>query len=267
MEFLFSIVGHRFTVGLKGVIDATFKLTPEIYKILQESGHVSEVVFVLRKVDDIDKEGVKAWEKEIKKLAGKGYSLTFIECPRVLLEVLLKMEKSGSMRAIRSFIVPYYCEACNEEFPQLINTNSITLSFASYSKPNCPQCNKRLSLDITDDEIERITSLLPITDSYSDKRKYPRFDVSVYNLKAVVTRKKDNRSHSMAVVNFSEAGLCLAGRNHFEPGDNVAIEIAHKGSKIAVEGTVIWYSMEGESDYMMGLSLWSKEIFNLLIKA
>lgn len=63
MEFLFSIVGHRFTIGLKGVIDATFKLNTEIYKILQESGNISEVVFVLRKVEDIDKEGVKAWKK------------------------------------------------------------------------------------------------------------------------------------------------------------------------------------------------------------
>jgi hypothetical protein len=267
MEFLFSIVGHRFTIGLKGVIDPSFKLSTEIYKILQDNSNISEVVFVLRKVDNIDKEGIKAWEKEVKKVAEKGYSLTFIECPKSLLEVLLRIEKSGGMRAIRSFVVPYYCESCNDEFPQLINTNSMTLSFTAYSKPNCPQCGKRLSLDITDDEIDRITSLLPITDSYSDKRKYPRFDVSVYNFKAIVTRKKDNKSHSMAIVNFSEAGLCLAGRNHFEPGDNVSIEIAHQGHKVAVDGTIVWFSMEGDSDYMMGLSLWSKDIFNLLIKA
>ena len=267
MEFLFSVVGHRFTIGLKGVVDRAFKLSPEIYKILQESDRISEVIFVLRKVESIDKNGIKIWEEEIKKLADKNYSLTFIECPKVLLEVLLKKEKSGSStRAIRSFIVPYYCKSCNEEFPQLINTNSMTLSFASYSKPNCPQCDKRLSLDITEEEVERITSLLPLTDSYSEKRKYPRFDVSVYNMKAIVTRKKDNKSHPLAIVNFSEAGLCLAGRDHFEPGDNVTIVITHKGNRASVEGTVAWYSMEGESEYMMGVSFWSKDIFNLLIK-
>jgi len=266
MEFLFSIIGHRLTIGLKGVIDNNFKLAPEIYKILQESGNISEVVFVLRKVDNIDKDGIRAWEKEIKKLAEKGYALTFIECPKALLEVLLKMAKSGSMRAIRSFVIPYYCETCNEEFPQLINTNSMSLSFSSYSRPTCPHCNKRLALDVNDDEIERITSLLPISETYSDKRKYPRFDVASHNFKTIITRKKDNKAHSMAIVNFSEAGLCVAGRNHFEPGDNVIVELVYKGQKVAVDGSIIWFSMEGDSDYMMGLSLWAKEIFNLLIK-
>jgi len=260
MEFLFSIVGHRFTIGLKGAINAGFRLTSEIHRILQDNKNISEVVFVLRKVESIDQDGIKAWDKEIKKLAESGCSLTFIECPKALLEV-------GAMKSVRSFVVPYYCGSCNEEFPQLINTNSVSLSFAAYSKPSCPQCGKRLSLDITDDEIEKLTSLLPITDAYSDKRKYPRFDVSVYGLKAVFTRKIDGRSMSVALINFSEAGLCVAGREHFEPSDNVTVDFSHKGTKVSIDGTVIWFSMEGDSDYMMGLSLWSKDIFNLLIKA
>jgi len=260
MEFLFSIVGHRFTIGLKGVINASFKLTNEIHKILQDNKNISEIVFVLRKVESINKDGVKAWDKEIKKLAEYGCALTFIECPKVLLEV-------GAMRSVRSFVISYYCEACNEEFPQLINTNLASLSFTAYSRPNCPQCNKRLSLDITEDEVERITSLLPATGTSSDKRKYPRFDVSVYNFKTILVRKTDEKAISTAIINFSEAGLCVAGRDHFEPGDNVTVDFAHKGKKVTVDGTIIWFSMEGESDYMMGLSLWSKDIFNLLIKA
>ena len=260
MEFLFSIVGHRFTIGLKGIINASFKLTNEVHKILQDNKNISEIVFVLRKVESIDKDGVKAWDKEIQKLEEYGCALTFIECPKSLLEV-------GAMRSVRSFVIPYYCETCNEEFPQLINTNSAALSFTAYSKPNCPVCSKRLSLDITEDEVERITSLLPITDAHSDKRKYPRFDVSVDNLKVILVRKNDEKSISAAMINFSEAGLCVAGRSHFEPGDNVTVEFAHKGHKVSIDGTIIWFSIEGDSEYMMGLSLWSKDIFNLLIKA
>ena len=260
MEFLFSIVGHRFTIGLKGFINASFKLTNEVHKILQDNKNISEIVFVLRKVEGIDKDGIKAWDKEIKKLADYGCALTFIECPKALLE-------AGAMKSVRSFVVPYYCEACNEEFPQIINTNSVTVSFAAYSKPNCPSCNKRLSLDITDDEIERIASLLPVTAGHSDKRKYPRFDVSVNNFKAILIRKNDEKAITTAIINFSEAGLCVAGRGHFEPGDNVAVDYANKGNRVIVDGTVIWFSMEGDSEYMMGLSLWSKDIFNLLIKA
>lgn len=260
MEFLFSIVGHRFTIGLKGVINASFKLTNEIHKILKDNKNISEIVFVLRKVEGIDKDGIKAWDREIHKLAEYGCALTFIECPKELLEV-------GAMKSVRSFVIPYYCETCNEEFPQLINTNSVALSFTAYSKPNCPQCNKRLSLDITDDEIERITSLLPVSSAHSDKRKYPRFDVSVDNFKAILVRKEDSKAASVVIINFSEAGLCVAGRDHFEPGDNVSVEFSNRGHKVSVEGTVIWFSIEGNSEYMMGLSLWSKDIFNLLIKA
>jgi hypothetical protein len=260
MEFLFSIVGHRFTIGLKGIINGSFKLTNEVHNILQSNKNISEIVFVLRKVESIDKDGVKAWDKEIKKLADYGCSLTFIECPKELLEV-------SSMKSIRSFVIPYYCDSCNAEFPQLINTNSASLSFTAYSKPNCPNCNKRLSLDITEDEVERITSLLPIKDAHSDKRKYPRFDVSVYGLKVVLVRKDDERSISAVTINFSEAGLCVAGREHFEPGDNITVDLTYKGTKVSIDGNVIWFSMEGDSEYMMGLSLWSKDIFNLLIKA
>lgn len=164
-------------------------------------------------------------------------------------------------------MVPYYCASCNEEFPQLINTNSLSLSFSSYKKPNCPHCSKRLSLDITNDEIERISSFLPLTDAYSDKRKYPRFDVSAYGLKVHAVRKKDNVTHTFMVVNFSEAGICLSGRHYFDPFDIVELQFNYKGKHVVSDATVIWFSMEGDSTYMMGLSVWSKEIFNLLIKA
>ena len=40
MEFLFSIVGHRFTIGLKGAINSSFKLTSEIHKILQDNKNI-----------------------------------------------------------------------------------------------------------------------------------------------------------------------------------------------------------------------------------
>jgi len=262
MEFLFSMVGHRFTIGLRGIIDSNFKLTDEIHKILKDNENISEIIFVLRKVESITPDGIKAWIREIKTLADKNYTLTFIECPKELIEaVSFKAAKS-----IKSFIVTYYCSKCNEEYPQLINTNSVTVSFNSYTKPTCPSCNTRLSLDFTEDEVERITSLLPIHDSYNDKRKYPRFDVTAYNYKITATRKSDNKSYVFNAINFSEAGLCVSGRHHFAPGDNISVEFSHKKRKADVDGVVIWSSKESENEYLMGLSLWSKDIFNILIK-
>jgi hypothetical protein len=264
MEFLFSIVGHRLTIALRGVIDGSFKLTNEIGKLLKDNENISEIVFVLRKVEKFDEKGIEAWSTEIKKVTDKGYTLTLIECPRLLLEPLLKDKRSPKI--LRSFVVPYYCAGCNEEFPQLINTNSMSLSFSAYSRPNCPLCGKRLSLDITEDEIERITSLLPIKDTYSDKRKYPRFDAAHHKIKARVIRKKDSEEAYFDLVNFSEAGICLVGRRKFDPGESIKIEISHKGKRVTAEGTVVWHSMEGKTDYFHGISLTSKEIFYLLIK-
>lgn len=265
MEFLFSIVGNRFTISLNGSIDGHFKLTDELHKILKDNDHISEIVFVLRKVNGITDDGVNAWYREVKKLAENGYVLTFIECPNQLLQPILKMDK-GTARAIRSFVITYYCATCNEEFPQLINTSSMTLSFNSYSKPHCPICDKKLSLDITDDEVERITSLLPVIDSYRERRKYPRFDVSTANFKVSVTRKSDNDTRTFGIVNFSEAGICVRGKNFFTPGDNVSIEFSHKKHKVSIDGVVVWYSMEANSEYLTGISMWSKDLFNVLIK-
>jgi hypothetical protein len=265
MEFLFSIVGNRLTISLNGTIDGKFKLTRELNKILKDNDHISEVVFVLRKVKEMNEDGIKVWSEEIGKLAETGYVLTFIECPNRLLDPILKMDK-GNSRAIRSFVVTYYCSSCNEEYPQLINTSSMTLSFNSYTKPHCPNCDKRLSLDITEDEVERIISLLPVIDSYRERRKYPRFDVSASNFRTTITKKSDGESHSFTLVNFSEAGLCLRGKHFYTPGENVAIEFSHKGHKVQSEGVVVWYSMESDSEYLMGLSLWTKDLFNTLIK-
>ncbi len=265
MEFLFSIVGNRFTIGLNGAIDAHFKLTTELHKMLKDNDNISEIVFVLRKVNEISDEGVKVWFKEISKLVESGYVLTFIECPNQLLDPILKMDK-GTARAIRSFVVTYYCFSCNEEFPQLINTSSMTLSFNSYSKPHCPLCDKKLSLDITEDEVERITSLLPVIDSYRERRKYPRFDVSAGHFKLSITRKSDGDVHTFGVVNFSEAGMCVRGKHFFIPGESITVEFAKKGHKIVTDGAVVWYSVEADSEYLMGISMWSKDLFTALIK-
>ena len=265
MEFLFSIVGHRLTIGMRGIVDHTFKLAHEVHKLLKANDHISEIVFVLRKVDKVDKKGVDVWVKEVRDVIEKGYTVTLIECPKELLEPLLKTNKDMP-KALRSFLVPYYCESCQEEFSQLINTNSVMLSFSAYSKPTCPKCKKRLKLDITEDEVERITSLLPIKDAYSEKRKYPRFDASLYNIKMKGTRKTDSEEAYFELVNFSEIGLCMVGKRCFEPGDIISVAIFHKGKNVYAEGTVVWRSVDQDGNCFHGLSLSTREVFYLLIK-
>ncbi|MBN1114572.1 MAG: PilZ domain-containing protein [Oligoflexia bacterium] len=266
MDFLTTFVAHRFTIGIRGKIESDFKFPDTVWKSLEENPAISEVVLVLRKIEGYDQGGIDAWQDQVNLISEKGFDLTFIECPKNLLEPLMKNRKQIFSRNIRSFIVPYYCSTCNEEFPQLINTSSISLSFATYSKPNCPTCEKQLTLDITEDEIQRIASLLPVeSDSYEDKRRYPRFDVSTQNIRAVLSR--GNFVYDFKVINFSEAGICIYGSFSMEISGDLEVEITYNNRKISSTGTVAWFSKETETDYFIGISLENNDIYRLLIKS
>ena len=52
MEFLTSVIGHRLTIGLRGKIEKGFKLSDETNKLLKETSNITELVFVLRKIED-----------------------------------------------------------------------------------------------------------------------------------------------------------------------------------------------------------------------
>jgi hypothetical protein len=264
MEFLTNIIGQRLTIGLRGKLDKNFKISKDVWDMLNTPA-VTEIVFVLRKVEEVLPDSIDVWIGEIGKISEKGYDLTFIECPKSLVEPIVLKGKNFNLKSLRSFVIPYYCDGCNEEYPQLINTSSLALSFSSYSKPMCPNCGKHLSLDITEDELERIASLLPSSDLYSDKRKYPRFDVSSYNINVDVY--VDSKNYRFKLVNFSEIGVALSGTEDIEAGTTVTIEIEKAyGEKIVSKGLVVWHSIDVPPNKMLGVSLESRDIFKKLIK-
>ena len=265
MEQLTNIIGHRLTIGFKGRITKGFKLSPEVLITLKNNSNVSEVVFVLRKIEGFDADCIEPWLASIKELSDQKYDLTFIECPKELLEVVLKNMKKANLKTIRSFIVPYYCSSCNEEYPQLINTSSMSLSFSSYNKPQCPTCKKQLSIDITEEELARIASLLPDHDVFSDKRQHPRFDISSYNI--IFNFEVGGKKYPAQLLNFSESGICFTSVMRFDAGKNIVAEIEWHTSTAKSEGTIVWASTLEDSKYVYGAALVENDIFQLLIRS
>ena len=60
--------------------------------------------------------------------------------------------------------------------------------------------------------------------------------------------------------------MCVVGKRALAPGDSIKLEITHKGKRVAIDGTIVWHSMEGKEDHFHGVSLASKDLFYLLIK-
>lgn len=261
MDFIFNDVGHRLVIALKGVLEEDFKISDAIYKFLNLNKHISEIVFVLRKLEGYTEPGIKSWLGEISKLAEDNYLLTFIECPREIVEPLFL----HSELQLKSFIVPYYCDNCSEEYQQIIDTNSLSMSFASYTKPLCPSCNKQLNIDITENEIEKLLSVLPVEVKFNEHRKYSRFNAVVYNIKVKVSSEKGSNIYML--INFSEVGLCIAGDKLLPLNMDLDFEVDYKGKKTKVKGSVVWYYKENNYKYFMGVSLENREIFYALINS
>lgn len=263
METSFSKVGTKLVISLRGKIDSDFKLSEEILSLLKEDSSISEIVFVLRKLKEFDSKGLELWKKQILSFAKNNYIITFIESPRALIEPIMEIEESNLK--FRSFVVPYFCDDCNEEYQQIIDTSSLSMSFGSYSKPLCPVCKKKLSIDITENEIEKIKSLMPTTEGYSNKRQYPRFDMAAYDIKVKV--KTEKGIQICKLVNFSEIGLCVSCDELLPLNIKVDFEIEDRGKKAKTSGEIVWYSKEDNNRYLMGVSTETRDLFFLLIKS
>jgi hypothetical protein len=263
METSFSKVGTKLIISLRGKIDSDFKLPEDVLNLLKEDNTIFEIVFVLRKLKDFDAKGLKLWKKQVLEFIKNNYTVTFIESLRTLIEPIMEIEESNVK--IRSFLVPYFCDDCNEEYQQIIDTSSLSMSFSSYSKPLCPVCGKRLSIDITENEIEKIKDLLPATEGYSDKRKYPRFDMAAYSIKVKV--KTEKGIQICKLINFSEIGLCISCDELLPLNVKIDFEIEDRGKKAKTSGEIVWFSKEEDRRYLMGVSTENRDLFFLLIKS
>lgn len=265
MSYIFSALGRKLTIGIKGVIDENLVFGQDILDEISNNERISELVIVMRHVTNITKEGLNNIMTQLNKFGEQGLELTFLELPKGFFDIFMEHTRKLRSKHIRSFYLPFYCDSCNEEYPQLINTSSMLLSFQSYTKPRCPVCTKQLTIDITEDEIQKILSLLPVEESYKDKRQFPRFDVSAHNIAVTIVRE-DHKEEIFEIVNFSEGGVCLIGNKFVVGGENITLKLNYKGNNLSSTGTAVWHSAQGKELFYTGISLDTKEIYKILYK-
>ena len=265
MSYIFSALGRKLTIGIKGTINKDLVFGKDILEELKHNERISELVIVMRHVTGMTKEGLTQMMSQLNDFGEQGLELTFLELPKQFFETFMEQTRKLRSKHIRSFYLPFYCDSCNEEYPQLINTSSMLLSFQSYTKPGCPACNKQLTIDITEEEIQKILSLLPVEEVYKDKRQFPRFDVSAHDIAVTVVRE-DKKEEIFLIVNFSEGGVCLIGNKFIVGGENVTLKLNHKGHNISSTGTAIWHSAQGKELFYTGVSLDNKEVYKILYK-
>lgn len=263
MKFYFSSSAQRLSVALDGLIDAAFKFDSELEKIISDNKAISEIVFILRKLSFTNEEHLKLFLNEIKKLSDKNFEITLIECPKNILDYLIKNHSKHNIKTIRSFMIPYYCNECNEEKNQLVNTSCLSLSFNSYKKPLCPTCNKQLSLDITDKELLKIANMLPELDKISDKRNYPRYDISSYDLFLEISY--NNSLIKFKILNFSQDGISVSGKEIINPGVTFDYHFKSGALEHSSKATVVWYSADQDLNFTYGLFLDDSKLYQLLM--
>lgn len=263
MKFNFSTSVQRLSVALNGLIDADFKFDKELEKIINENKTISEIVFILRKLSFDKEENLNLLLNDLKKLSDKNFEITIIECPKNILDYLIKNHSKQNIKTIRSFMIPYYCNSCNEEKNQLVNTSCLSLSFNSYKKPLCPTCNKQLTLDITEEEILKIANMLPELDKISDKRNYPRYDISSYDLFLEILY--NNTKTKFKILNFSQDGVCVSGSEILSPGITVEYIFNSGFGNHSSKATVVWYSADKILNFTYGLFLEEDALYKLLM--
>jgi len=254
---------HRLSIALDGLLDNNFEFTNEINNILNNDENISELIFILRKVKYNNEQDIDFFLNELKKKSYKNYEITIIECPKNILDYLIKNQSKANIKTIRSFMVPYYCSSCNEEKNQLINTSCLTLSFNAYKKPLCTSCGKQLSLDITDIELANIAKMLPVLDKISDKRTFPRYEIESYNL--YIEIELNGKNFKYKILNFSQEGLSITGDLAILPGTCFNFTFKSHKNEIKSNATVVWYSSDLNLKFMHGISLEDKDLYKELI--
>lgn len=134
-------------VKLSGVVDEDNELAPLARRI-----HGQMVAIDLSAIHDINNCGVRDWVKWREELQAKGTDVILLECSSAIVLKLNSVSNFNSGGYIKSFYVPYYCQACEMEKAMLVEMNE--LSGEGPVKPptcRCDECDSIMAFDDLED--------------------------------------------------------------------------------------------------------------------
>jgi len=131
-------------VKLSGVIDEDNELAPLARRIRGELAAID-----LSGVLDINNCGVRDWVKWREEVQARGVEVVLLECSPAVVLKLNSVSNFNSGGAIKSFYLPYYCQACEMEKALLVELEELDASGAA--KPPTSRCDQCDSIMVFDD--------------------------------------------------------------------------------------------------------------------
>jgi anti-anti-sigma regulatory factor len=107
-------------VKLAGVIDEDNELAPLSSRIRGDT-----VIIDLSSVQDINNCGVRNWVKWREEMQARGISVVLVECSPAIVAKLNSVTNFNNGGFIKSFYVPYYCQACETEKAMLVDMDEL----------------------------------------------------------------------------------------------------------------------------------------------
>ncbi len=130
-------------VKLSGIVDEDNELAPLARRI-----HGQMVAIDLSAIQDINNCGVRDWVKWREELQSKGMEVVLLECSSAIVLKLNSVSNFNSGGYIKSFYVPYYCQACEMEKAMLVEMDE--LRGEGPVKPptcRCDECDSIMAFD------------------------------------------------------------------------------------------------------------------------
>lgn len=103
-------------VRLMGTIDEDNELSPLVNRI---RGHTA--IIDLAGIQDINNCGVRDWVNCLEGLQGRGIEVVLVECSPAIVSKLNSVSNFIERGFVKSFYVPYFCQACEQEKALLVD--------------------------------------------------------------------------------------------------------------------------------------------------
>jgi len=144
---LWQVVERR--EGILVIVRGDLTEKTDFGPLLEQVMHARDIRFDLGAVRYLNSTGVLRWVNFIEQLHPEA-EYSFVRCSPAFVSQLGLVNQARGRGKIVSFMAPYYCEMCDRESEQLLQTSS--LSFAEGTTPavpdfECPKCGGPLALD------------------------------------------------------------------------------------------------------------------------
>ncbi|MBY0472263.1 hypothetical protein K2X30_13940 [bacterium] len=110
-----------------------------------------------KKIARINSAGIRAWKGCFDHLDKNGISLTFVDCPPVVLQQVALFDNFLSGGTISSVLVPYLCQICGKSFEKHYTVSELKKNKCDFQPSKCDKCGAMAEFD---DDFDIYTRLI-----------------------------------------------------------------------------------------------------------